>query len=906
MKCGRTGWILLVCAFGLSPCIVAQEPAKLSAVADQLADASPDVRMNAVRVAAEMGPDAVKPLFARLKGEGTDAELALRMAIDRIVQDSSRPGQDLARNAVADALLHEAQFNRTPSLRQWAMHELSFVAGARQIQGLRALLRDPDLWWKAHWVLQRMPATLTNDTFAAALQHADATQTVPLLVSLGAGRAVQYEETIIKYLTNENLDVRVAAIEALGRIPTPRAETVLRGVLDWESKAERQAAWKSYLLLAEQMAQMGKKKLAWEMYEIIYSSAEEDQYAAAGLRGMARVGGTRALNVLLMAVDRPEPSVRGVAVEELVRLPGKKVTRAVADRRSFRRSKRLLLDVLGQRGDRSVTPALLPAMKSRDEGIRVAALTAAGRIGDPRAIPPLIAALGSDSTDERIAAQNALNGISGPKADEMLVMACLLAFKTGDVRPKPSPDLAWLGGDTPAMLRAGLLRVAAHRRSPVVSLLVGPGLRDSAAPVRLAAIECTPSANDSALVPRLLEIAAKGNPAEVAAAHQALLAQPPALARPALMDGLKSPSPQVRAAAVRALGARQDPELLDVFLEAGADTDERVSLAGIEALAPFKSAKAAALLQRLAFTGTARQKVAATGAYLDLADATMATDAAAGDRMYQEVFDKATEAEQIARACQGVARSQKVEYVPRLLNLLESDDPAIRAQAGRALIPITEKVGIGGDVPRAMELYRLASRYCTDADMLRVAATNFHVAAKHLNKPDLRLDPAKDAGFLTDWWLLGPLPSRAALVSHDIIDTTGPIHLSAVVQVGEATYTWTHNTSSDAAGIVDLDSIYGQRDDTGAYAYRQVTSDRDRNVQLRLASDDDIVIWVNGQEVFRRMGRRGIDKRIDTDAANARLRKGKNEILVKVLDVGGAWQFVMRLADEQGRTIILE
>jgi hypothetical protein len=70
-------------------------------------------------------------------------------------------------------------------------------------------------------------------------------------------------------------------------------------------------------------------------------------------------------------------------------------------------------------------------------------------------------------------------------------------------------------------------------------------------------------------------------------------------------------------------------------------------------------------------------------------------------------------------------------------------------------------------------------------------------------------------------------------------------------------------------------------------------------VQVRLGSAKDTLVRVNGQEIWRYSGIRGIH--MDDNVAWAMLPAGKSEIVVKCYNKGGGWGFALRFADPDGR-----
>jgi parallel beta-helix repeat protein len=105
---------------------------------------------------------------------------------------------------------------------------------------------------------------------------------------------------------------------------------------------------------------------------------------------------------------------------------------------------------------------------------------------------------------------------------------------------------------------------------------------------------------------------------------------------------------------------------------------------------------------------------------------------------------------------------------------------------------------------------------------------------------------------------------------------------------------------------VPLDRIF--RAETGqvptsclAYAYTRVWSPAARSVQLLIGSDDGIKLLLNGEAVFRIRARRSF-----TPAENqvtAQLKKGWNDLLAKIEQLDGNWEFSVTFTGLQGETL---
>jgi hypothetical protein len=88
------------------------------------------------------------------------------------------------------------------------------------------------------------------------------------------------------------------------------------------------------------------------------------------------------------------------------------------------------------------------------------------------------------------------------------------------------------------------------------------------------------------------------------------------------------------------------------------------------------------------------------------------------------------------------------------------------------------------------------------------------------------------------------------------------------------------------------------------YARTNIESDRDQVRKLEIGYSDDVSIFLNGQILyggrsalsFRDPGFLGIVN-TENDAVYLPLKKGNNELLLAVSELGGGWGFICRLTD---------
>ena len=144
---------------------------------------------------------------------------------------------------------------------------------------------------------------------------------------------------------------------------------------------------------------------------------------------------------------------------------------------------------------------------------------------------------------------------------------------------------------------------------------------------------------------------------------------------------------------------------------------------------------------------------------------------------------------------------------------------------------------------------------------------------------------------ITSWLLAGPFKLDTGALRLDRSDIGNPAELFASAGdavPGTPTMRW-RAQSSDSLGRVDLYSVFRdpKLDDRAAYALTYIRSPEARTVRLAVESDDDVVIWLNGRRVFRRVIAREL--RSGADTISLALATGDNRLLYRVVNRGGGF-----------------
>src|SRR5262249_26234307 len=119
---------------------------------------------------------------------------------------------------------------------------------------------------------------------------------------------------------------------------------------------------------------------------------------------------------------------------------------------------------------------------------------------------------------------------------------------------------------------------------------------------------------------------------------------------------------------------------------------------------------------------------------------------------------------------------------------------------------------------------------------------------------------------------------------------------------------WREHLTAKPLGLVDLNEAVGKLKGAVVYAHAAVSSETERPVELRAASNNAVRLWLNGKEIyFREEYHHGME--MDQHVGKGALKAGRNEILIKVCQNeqtdswAELWSFQLRVCDYLGAAV---
>jgi HEAT repeat protein len=738
---------------------------------------------------------------------------------------------------------------------------LRVVGTAKCISALGALLGEERTAHAARYALEGMP----YPEAVVAMRQAVATTSGPikagLIDSLGWRQDTAAVPLLKPLLTGTDNVVASAAAGALSRIGGDEALAALVDARDKAVPAVQPVVLESLLPCAERLLVAGDAKGAAKLYAVLFMPKYPDRIRVAAWRGLvmadpgqraklvtkALAGGDRKLQVDALKVVRElnDTAVVNACLREWTALPAESQL-AVLDAR------------LKIGGD--VLPVVQIAAKSTYAPVRAAAWLALGDLGDASAIPALAKVAASGEGAERDAARDTLARLRGPGVNEGLLK-----------------DL----GTAESGAKAELLRALGERGDSGAAEVLVQNAAAGPEAVRLAALEALRKIAVPATVMPLLDIAGKAKSdtdfeAALKALYAACQASPDkAQATRGVVEAMSRMAPAERRQVLPVLSELGTPAALGAAQAAAHDPDPELVKAGVRALALWpNAAPAAGLLELARASAVPAIQVLAVRGCIDVS--ALEPDVA---RRLAMLLDAKSGAKRPDEKKQALGKISQIP-TPEALQAVVADlsDPGLANEAGLAAITIAEKLAASNSKLAGETAVKVLAQ-CKTPDIVKRAWA-------------IRGKPAGSGPFIQDWLVSGPYTRPGANSALALFNVAfAPEKSGAKVQ-------W---KSLPRAEQANLSAFFPGQENCVAYLKAQVIAPADCEGALLLGSDDGVKAWLNGAVVHSNNIDRG--DVADQDMAPIQLKKGANELLLKITQGGGGWSAHARIVGQDGQPI---
>ena len=783
----------------------------------------------------------------------------LRTVADIVIAVAKDPKQ---REAVEQRLLRTLASATTRGAKDFLCRQLRTIGTARCVPALEAMLTEPKLAHMARYALGRIEDPAALAAIHRALGRTSGKLQIGVINTLADRHCEKARPDLVKLLGSPDAQVAEAAAAALGKLGGTASVNALEAARGKAPESVRAHIDHALLACAGQLLAAGHKAEAARLYERFYAPKAPRQFRLGALCGLVAARGEASAALLVEAIQGDDPQLQATAIGLAASVEGRQATATLVRLLPTLKpqAQELLLGALGRRGDRSAAQAVAAAAKSEHEAVRVAALEALGSVGDASAAGPLVQLAASAGGLEQQVARRSLARLSGDDVDAVLIKA----VGAGEAKVRVEIIRALAGRGTRKAVGA-LLEVAtdgdpAVRREAIRALGSLAGEADLNALVALAVKPKDPK--DRSAVEQAVAAAFRRvkDPEKQAAPVLAALAGAPADAKPTLMH---------------LLGRAATPKALEAVRAALKDPDAAIQDAAVRTLAEWSDATPAEELLALARTAASRtHKVLALRGYVRMAG--MSANPTA---MYARAIQLAERPEDKKLVLAGLGTADTTEALALVEQHLKDD--ALRNEAAMAAIQIADRLR-QKDAKRAR------------AALASVLAAVAEPAVRQ-KAQDVVNDMEKFDGHIVAWLGAGPYKQKGK-DARALFDTAFPPEQPDAKDVG-----WKKLTKGVGSWSINLESAIASGDNCVAYVRTSVWSPTEQDVRLEMGSDDALKVWLNGEVVHANNGDRSCAPR--QDLVKAKLQKGWNALLLKVVEHTGGWGFCCRIRKPDGSAL---
>jgi hypothetical protein len=160
---------------------------------------------------------------------------------------------------------------------------------------------------------------------------------------------------------------------------------------------------------------------------------------------------------------------------------------------------------------------------------------------------------------------------------------------------------------------------------------------------------------------------------------------------------------------------------------------------------------------------------------------------------------------------------------------------------------------------------------------------------------------ARELGLVRQWMIIGPFDNTDMQGHNRRYPPEKELDLSATYEGKADPVSWRLYANPFWDGYIDLQRSVEPNEWACAYALCYVKAPARTPAQLRVGSNDSIIVYLGGRKVLDRPGMRSA--RLDEDVVDITLPAGTTPILAKVCNAGFDWGFYLRFTDRTGQPL---
>ena len=230
-----------------------------------------------------------------------------------------------------------------------------------------------------------------------------------------------------KYVRSSSTSTSEATLVALGKIGGPESAQILGMSRLSVRKSLQQVATDAFIQCGWTALEREDLPTALDVFDMLYIDVEPLDVRAQALRGLIRTEQANGMMYIVEALEGDEETLKIVAAEEAVQIPGTEATNALikvyADLTPSMQG--VIVDVLGKRGDKAGMQTVIQAAMNRNPSVRIQALESLAKFREPQVLQPLLKASAQGSEEEKKVARASLASLQGDDINHSLAKMLL-------------------------------------------------------------------------------------------------------------------------------------------------------------------------------------------------------------------------------------------------------------------------------------------------------------------------------------------------------------------------------------------------------------------------------------------------------------------------------------------------
>ena len=767
---------------------------------------------------------------------------------------------------LADGLAKILESDAAYDAKQFACRQLALIGSERHIPALARHLTDETMSHIALYALVQIPGPQVDKVLLDALENASGKARTGIITALGERGTNSAVDKLTELLGSADKYAASESARALGRIATDKAAASLEKAFAGQTRADQIVAADAFLTCADKTFARGDRDSAVSIYRKVYMSRSKSFIRAAALKGLADTLSDQALPFVIEALGGQDSKLRTMAAQLARQMSGNQVTENLAASlpKLPPKSQQLLLTALGLRGDKAALSAVQNACGSTYPEVRTAAIEALGRLGNADSVSLLVDCAISGSSTEQLAARASLKMLRGKEINNVMT--------------------DWLK-KSDAKAQVVIIDALTERNAAEAAPALLAAAESNNRQVRQACFKALSELADKNEIPALVDLLVRtdskdndqAGKALVFAAHRCSAEKQASGNIVAKLGDIQNPDK--RSALLQTLGDLGDNSALPVLRKSLSDANEDIRYAAITALSKWPDAKPMPDLLKVARTSENNvHRILALRGYINL---TAASGQMPPDQKLQcckramRIATDDAEKKKILAVVSGVRTAESLNFAVSHLST-----PALKEEAALAVLTI------------AKEIYPQEGRAAVVVLKRVLAAQVSENLRKQAQATVEEIESVKS--YLTDWQVTGPYMQKDKNCTQLFDIPFGPELPDAQVQWKPMPI----KQSGQHPAYLDLLEVLNGGEQRVAYLRTQIHSAAETQVRLEIFSDDGVKAWLNGQTIHANNTTRPIMP--EPDVVPVTLKKGDNELMLKVTQNNLPWGAIVRL-----RTVVI-